>query len=168
MSIEGGGMGKARTQAVVLIVLVFLAGAFAGGATERFMHRRGPGGGAGQGRPGGGFGFGERGERGQRGERGGGGGRGGPRSGLPPYYNNLGLSDTQRAKIDTILTKRRARIDSVMKSTMSLVQPAMDSTREEVNAVLTVDQRAKLDSARARGRARQSGRGGPDSTGRRR
>ena len=30
MSIEGGGMGKARTQAVVLIVLVFLAGAFAG------------------------------------------------------------------------------------------------------------------------------------------
>lgn len=167
MSGEGGGFGKARTQAVVLIVLVFLAGAFAGGATERFMHRRSGGGPGGQGRPGGGFGFGF-------GERGGGGRdgvRGGPRSGLPPYYNNLGLSDAQRAKIDSIVTKRRARIDSVMKSTMSLVQPAMDSTRDEVNAVLTVDQRAKLDSARARGRERQGGRGGPDrsdSAGRRR
>lgn len=163
MSGEGGGMTKARTQAVVLIVLVFLAGAFAGGATERFMHRRA----SAQGRSGGGWsGFGGRG--------GVLGGRGGPRSGLPPYYNNLGLSDAQRAKIDTIVSKRRARIDSVMKTTMSAVQPAMDSTRDEVNAVLTVDQRAKLDSARARGRSRQGsqgglgGRGGPDSTGRRR
>lgn len=150
---SGGGV---RAQAILMIVVVFLVGAFAGGAFERMSHR----GGRGMGGPGSGRMWG-----------GGRGGPGGPGAGgpsrLPPGYEQLGLSDLQRAKLDSAFNRRRPRIDSLMKATWAVVQPAMDSTRSEVNAILTAEQRTKLDSLRRsfRGRGgRNRSEGGADSS----
>jgi hypothetical protein len=149
---ENGGSGATgvRVQAVLMIVVVFLVGAFAGGAFERMTHRRGPGGPGGPGGGGGGRMWGGRGGPGGSGSSG--------ASRLPPGYDQLGLSADQKTKLDSAFNKRRPRIDSLMKSTWAIVQPAMDSTRDEVNAILTAEQRTKLDSLRRSGRGR--GRGG--------
>jgi hypothetical protein len=126
-------LGNVRTQAIVLLVLAFLAGAFAGGAIERIGMRR------------------MRAALGVRGGRGTSalpGGRG-LRSGFPSILERVGLSDAQHAKIDTIVKKRSARTDSLMK----MSRAAYDSTRKEIDEVLTAEQRQKLDSMRAaRGR----------------
>jgi len=136
-------LGRVRAQALVLLVLAFLAGAFAGGAIERLAVRearaaarptRGFGRGTGSGRVPGGSGAG---------------------AGFPSYYDQLGLSPEQRASIEQIVSKRSARVDSVRKNSMDIVFAARDSTRKEVDAVLSADQRKKLDSLRPRG-----GRGG--------
>ena len=121
-------LGPVRTQAVVLLLLAFLAGAVVGGATERvLLHRAarvnragGPGGKAG-------------------------------------FYGWLGVSDAQRTQIDAIFAKRRPHLDSLD----ALRRSAMDSARKEMDAVLTPDQRAKLDSSRARGRGGRGGYGPP-------
>jgi hypothetical protein len=150
MSAERESAGGVRTQAALMIVVVFLVGAFAGGAFERMSHRGTRGG-----PPGG---------RMWGGGRGGPGGPGGPMGSgrdstrLPPGYDQLGLSDAQRLRLDSAFARRRPRIDSLMKSTWAMVQPAMDSTRDEVNAILTPDQRTKLDSLRRSSRGR-GGRG---------
>ncbi len=147
---SGDAVGGVRAQAALMIVVVFLVGAFAGGAFERISHRGG--------RPAGGGG------------RMWGGGRGGPMGGgdstrLPPGYDQLGLTEVQRARLDSAFNRRRPHIDSLMKATWAIVQPAMDSTRDEVNAVLTPDQRTKLDSLRRANRGGRGGRGrGPGDT----
>ena len=134
-------LGRVRAQAIVLLVLAFLAGAFAGGATERVALRstrgtrlgrwfgRGPGG------PGA--------ERGP-GARGSG--------GLPPVYDAVGLTADQRTKIGQIAQKRSARVDSVRRASREVIGAALDSTRKEIDVVLTPEQRQKLDSLRPRGR----------------
>jgi len=138
-------LGRVRAQAIVLLVLAFLAGAFAGGATERVVLRpsrgarpmrwfsRGSGPGAERGGP----------ARGP-GARGGG--------GLPAFYDGLGLTTDQRTKIGEIARKRSARVDSVRRSTWDVISAAQDSTRREIDVVLTPEQRLKLDSLRPRGR----------------
>lgn len=159
MNAERESVGGVRTQAVLMIVVVFLVGAFAGSAFERMYHRSNrtsaPSG---------------------RMWGGGRGGPGGPRVGaagdstrLPPGYDQIGLTDLQRSRLDSAFARRRPRIDSLMKSTWAIVQPAMDSTRDEVNAILTADQRTKLDSLRRSNRGNRGGRGrspggGGDST----
>jgi Spy/CpxP family protein refolding chaperone len=139
-------LGGVRTQALVLLALAFLAGAFAGGVVERVVLRR------------------ARAESGMRGPRGGPGfpGSRGGRTGLPSFLERIGLSEAQHAKIDSIVKKRSARTDSLMK----MGRAAYDSTRREIDEVLTAEQRQKLDSLRPRGRAfggpgtRGPGRGG--------
>ncbi|HLA89753.1 MAG TPA: hypothetical protein VJL28_04895 [Gemmatimonadaceae bacterium] len=151
---KGGfeALGRVRAQAMVLLVLAFLAGAFAGVALERVAFRP------------------VRGERiGWRGGRGGPGGpgspeRGGVRGGLPAFYERLSLTDSQKTKIEEILKKRRPRVDSLMQSTWAVIGAASDSTRKEIDAVLTADQRRKLDSlrpSRGRGFGLPGSRGGP-------
>jgi Spy/CpxP family protein refolding chaperone len=135
-------LGSVRTQAIVLLVLAFLAGAFAGGAIERIGSRR------------------MRAALGMRPPRGGPGfpGSRSGRSGFPSMLERVGLSTDQRARIDTIVKKRSARTDSLMK----MSRAAYDSTRKEIDEVLTAEQRQKVDSMRAaRGRAF----GGPGSRG---
>ena len=152
-------LGRVRAQAIVLLVLAFLAGAFAGGAIERVSLRQfgarafsrgfgrgGPGNPGGPGGPGG------------RAGRGGGGPRGGgPRTGLPGVYESLGLSDAQRAQVDSIVKKRRTRVDSLMQASCAVFTAAYDSTNNDIVKLLTAEQRAKFEAARPRGR----GFGGP-------
>jgi len=150
-----------RTQAFLMIVVVFLVGAFAGGAFERMSHRGPRAGLGGGGRMWGG---------GRGGGRGGPDGMSGGMSGgmsssrsdsthLPPGYGQIGLSENQRARLDSAFARRRPRVDSLMKATWAIVRPAMDSTRTEVNAILTNDQRDKLDSLRRASRGTRGSRG---------
>jgi hypothetical protein len=135
-------LGTVRTQALVLLVLAFLAGAFAGGVIERVSLRRRPLG-ALRGIPRRGPGF------------------DGLRSGgVPSSFDRIGLSEPQRALIDSIVRKRSARTDSLMK----MSRAAYDSTRSEIDAVLTLPQRQQLDSLRREARAS----GGPGMRGPRR
>lgn len=144
---KGGfnALGGARAQAMLLLVLAFLAGAVAGGAAERVAIRRQwdrlrP---AGARMMGPGY---------FRGGRSGPGGAG--------FFERLGLSGAQRTQIDAIVGKRRARIDSVMRQSGGVMRAAMDSTRTEIDAVLTPAQRVRADSLRAQRRAARTGRGG--------
>ena len=81
---------------------------------------------------------------------------GGP-GGRAGFYGWLGVSDAQRTQIDAIFAKRRPHLDSIN----AIRRSAMDSARKEMDAVLTPDQRAKLDSSRARGRGGRGGYGPP-------
>ncbi len=145
-------LGRVRAQAMVLLVIAFLAGAFVGGTIERVMvrpSRSGTGGGRGSYQRGGGGGLPDRAPR-------------APGS-LPPWYESLGLSVDQRAKIEAILSKRSARVDSAMKVACVVIGPARDSSSREADAVLTAEQRARRDSVRASRPPQRGGgqRGGP-------
>jgi Spy/CpxP family protein refolding chaperone len=123
---------RVRAQAIVLLALAFLAGAFAGGAIERVSRGR-------------------RADRPSRGlyiagaGRGGYGGRGGG-AGFPSIYDSLNLSGAQRAAIDSIMTSRRPASDSLRRA----MGKNMDETRVAVESVFSPAQRAKADSMRAR------------------
>jgi Spy/CpxP family protein refolding chaperone len=123
-------LGRVRAQALVLLALAFLAGAFAGGAIERVSRAR------------------LRADRGSRAAGYGGmsrgyGGRGGGFTGIA---DSLNLSAGQRAKIDSIMARARPRSDSLRHA----MSAASDDTRKQVEAVFTPAQRAKADSMRAR------------------
>jgi hypothetical protein len=129
-------LGRVRAQAMVLLVIAFLAGVFFGGTMERVIFRpsrAGTSANRGGPRPG------ERG--GDRGAR--------PAGGAPSWYESLGLSAEQRTKIEAILARRSQRVDSAMKSACVVIAPARDSSFKEIDAVLTVAQKAKRDSVRA-------------------
>src|ERR1019366_4477296 len=123
-------LGRVRAQAMVLLVIAFLAGAFVGGTIERVMIRPS-----------------RSGVMGSRGgyARGGAQNARAPRApgSLPSWYEPLGLSPDQRAKIEAILAKRTARLDSVMKSACTVIGPARDSSSKEADAVLTSEQMGK-------------------------
>lgn len=129
-------LGRVRAQALVLLVIAFLAGAFVGGTMERVMFRPSR---MGLGPTRGGTRGGDRG--GDRGAR--------PPGGAPSWYESLGLSADQRTKIEAILARRSQRVDSAMKSACVVIAPARDSSFREIDAVLTPAQKAKRDSVRA-------------------
>ncbi|MGH7655947.1 MAG: hypothetical protein ACREN6_14920 [Gemmatimonadaceae bacterium] len=139
-------LGRVRAQAMVLLAIAFLAGAFLGGTIERVMFHPSRGSlglarGGSRGGPRGG-------ERGAR-----------PQGGAPRWYDSMGLSADQRTKIEAIIARRSQRVDSAMKSACVVIAPAQDSSRKEIDAVLTAAQKEKRDSARM---ARpQQPRGGP-------
>jgi hypothetical protein len=143
-------LGRVRAQAMVLLVIAFLAGAFVGGTMERVMvrpSRSGTGGGRGSYSRGGGSI-----DRAPR-----------PPGSLPGWYESLGLTVDQRAKIEAILNKRSARVDSAIKIACVVIGPARDSSFKEADGVLTPDQRTKRDSVRASRPPQRGGvqRGGP-------
>ena len=143
-------LGRVRAQAMVLLVIAFLAGAVVGGTFERVMGRPSRSSVTGRGGP----------PRGgpDRAQRGPGGGPGGG----PGWSESIGLSADQRAKIDAILKKRSERVDSAWKVACLVIAPARDSSSKELDAVLTADQRAKRDSMRSARPAPRGGvRGGP-------
>jgi hypothetical protein len=145
-------LGRVRAQAMLLLVIAFLGGAFVGGTIERVMIRpsRSAGGMRGAFARGGGP-SGRGGAAATRGPR--------PPGALPSLYETLGLSADQHAKIEAILAKRSSRVDSAMKSVCVVIGPARDSTSKEIDAVLTTDQRTKRDSIRT-ARAASRGTGG--------
>jgi hypothetical protein len=145
-------LGRVRAQAMVLLVIAFLAGAFVGGTIERVMARPSRSGSGGA--RGGYTGYTRGGPPPDRGAR--------QPGALPGYYESLGLTADQRAKIEAILKKRSARVDSATKIACVVIGPARDSSLKEADAVLTADQRARRDSARAsRTGPRGGGGGGP-------
>lgn len=137
-------LGQVRMQALVLLAIAFLGGAFVGGTLERVMFR--PSHAAGS--------------------------RGGPRGGLsqpraprppgalPSYYDSLNLTADQHAKIEAILSKRTDRLNAAVETACAVIRPMRDSTRSEADAVLTDGQRAKRDSMFAAFASRGGGRGG--------
>lgn len=137
-------LGRVRAQAMVLLVIAFLAGAFFGGTMERVMFRRPPR--TDSGPPRGSTRGGERGAR--------------PQGGTPSWYESLGLSADQRTKIEAILARRSQRVDSAMNSACVVIRPARDSSFREIDAVLTAAQKQKRDSVRA-ARPPQARGGGP-------
>jgi len=139
-------LGRVRAQAMVLLVIAFLAGAFVGGTMERVMVRPsrsalGPTRGGPRG-----------GDRGAR-----------PPGGVPGWYESLGISAAQRTKIEAILARRSQRVDSAMKTACLTIGPARDSSFKEIDAVLTAAQKAKRDSVRATRPPQSRSGGGPRS-----
>ncbi len=63
-------------------------------------------------------------------------------------YDDLGLAESQRARLDSVFDDRNCRFDAALKS----VQPALDSlrvsTRARMDLILTPDQRVRLDARR--------------------
>ena len=94
-------LGPVRMQAIVLLLLAFLAGALVGGATERVLLHHAA-----------------------RVDR-----AGGPGA-KPGFYSWLGASDAQRTQIDAIFAKRRPHLDSLdamRRSAMDSARKEMDA-----------------------------------------
>ncbi len=141
-------LGRVRAQAMVLLVIAFLAGAFVGGTIERVMVRPSRSGGTRD--PGssrGGF------------ARGGPTSNRGPRTpgALPGWYESLNLTVDQRAKIEAVLSKRSDRVNSAVEAACLIIRPARDSSRKEADAVLSATQLAQRDSIFASFAARGGG-----------
>jgi Spy/CpxP family protein refolding chaperone len=116
-------LGRIRRQGIALLILAFITGAIAGGAIMRMRDRshdwhmsRD------------GMGYIAR------------------REGLPPGFEALGLSASQKAQITEILKRRRPRTDSLLRVSLAPLHAMIDSTRAEIRAVLTPEQRAKMDT----------------------
>ncbi|HXY32519.1 MAG TPA: hypothetical protein VEI06_17580 [Gemmatimonadaceae bacterium] len=130
-------LGRIRMQGLALLAIAFLVGAIAGGAIVHARQRRPP-----------------EGFLGRRGDRGGFGGDRRGRGGLPPMFDELGLSADQRTKIQAILDRRRPVTDSILRASLPRLRQVMDSTRGEIRALLTPEQRDKLDRMERERRAR--------------
>lgn len=63
---------------------------------------------------------------------------------LPPFFEDLGLTDGQRARIRTILQASRPAMDSVLRGSLPRMRALTDSVQAEIDAVLTPAQRARL------------------------
>jgi Spy/CpxP family protein refolding chaperone len=71
--------------------------------------------------------------------------------------DQLGLTAAQRVLVDSIVTRRMAERRDLMAPIRERMRQLLDSTRADVEAVLTPEQRAKLDKLRARGDDRRGG-----------
>jgi hypothetical protein len=70
-------------------------------------------------------------------------------------YDDLALAPAQRAAMDSLLDARNCKYDAIFKP----IQPALDTlkleTRGRINAILTPEQRARLDVRRREDDARK-------------
>jgi hypothetical protein len=70
-------------------------------------------------------------------------------------YDDLGLAAAQRAAMDSLLDARNCKYDAIFKP----IQPALDTlkleTRARINALLTPEQRTRLDARRREDDARK-------------
>jgi Spy/CpxP family protein refolding chaperone len=151
MSGENGGRARRmQALAVLMLLVVFVAGGLVGAAVER------------------GRDHGRRGDGPPRGER-----RGGP----PPMFaegspiaERLNLTDAQRDSIERITERDRVRADSIFRETRRGMRARFDSTMTAVDAVLTPTQRAEWQKIRQEWQAREGrggrGRRGPGGPGR--
>jgi hypothetical protein len=150
MSGENGGRARRmQLMAVLMLLVVFVAGGLVGAAVERGR------------------------DHGRRGE---GPFREGRRGGPPPMFaegspiaQRLKLTEAQRDSIERITQRDRARADSVFRETRRGMRARFDSTMTAVDAVLTPQQRAEWQKIRQEWQAREGrggrGRGGPGRRG---
>ncbi len=71
---------------------------------------------------------------------------------LPAYYGQIGLSKEQREKIYQIQANYRAKIEELEKQLAEL----RAKQQAEIDAVLTPDQKKRLEELRSRARSRRS------------
>ena len=124
-------LGRARVQGLVLLVVVLLAGVLAGAAGERLLSRDygpprhgPPWHGPPHGPPG--------------------------RGPFPEVLDRMGLSATQRAKIDSLLRSYRPRSEAILRTVLPQLRAQSDSLRAEVRAALTPAQQRDFDAEMAR------------------
>jgi hypothetical protein len=65
--------------------------------------------------------------------------------------NELGLSPTQSAAVDSIMRYRMGQRDSLMAHTWPRMRQLLDSTRSDIERVLTPEQREKFEKLRMHG-----------------
>lgn len=70
---------------------------------------------------------------------------------LPPGYDQLGLTAEQRRGVREILENTRPHTDSILQQTLPVMREAMDSMQARLRAVLTPEQRRRLDELTASG-----------------
>jgi len=116
MSVEDSSVLRLRIQGALLIVVVFVAGVLAGGATERVRSSRGK-----PPRP-----FRQAGE-------------------LPPPFLRLDLTEEQLAEIETVFEQGRPRTESIMRELMPQLRAVNDSIHLRIREILTPEQVEKLD-----------------------
>lgn len=66
---------------------------------------------------------------------------------LPPPWEDIGLSETQRTQIEQILRSRRERTDSIMQEVLPQIRFHVDDVRTEIAQILTPEQLQQLDEA---------------------
>lgn len=120
---------RIRWQAGALLVLIYMAGTVTGGALVYAGLRMGT---AGRGpvmlQPG----LGNRTVLGLEG-------------GLPAGYDDLDLTPDQRRAMERIIAESRPRTDSILRATLPVLRTETDSMRARMRAILTPDQRRRLD-----------------------
>lgn len=73
-----------------------------------------------------------------------------PGDGMPPGLSELGLSPDQAARARAILDRHRAELEAAIQETFPRVRAIQDRIDQEIRAVLTPDQAARLDELRRR------------------
>ena len=71
------------------------------------------------------------------------------------YYESLGVSPEQKARIDEILEARKQQMDLFWAEHGPRMEQIVDSARAEIRNVLTPEQRAEADRRRAERRAKR-------------
>lgn len=138
MSTGSNITSRPRLIGIVLLVATFVAGGFSGAALERRANSKPPA-------P-------EPQVKAQPAERATGGGRAhGHQSSI---IDQLDLTATQRATIDSILQDGREKLNAFWKETGPGYHSLVDSTRARVRAVMTPEQQVRYDELRAARRAR--------------
>ena len=74
--------------------------------------------------------------------------------GLPLPFEQLDLSEEQRERIRAILETSRVVTDSILRHTMPRLREVTDSIRNEIHAVLTPEQAARMEEEFAKVRQR--------------
>jgi Spy/CpxP family protein refolding chaperone len=121
-----GALGRLEWQAIALVLLLFGSGAAVGVAVERARAPR----------------FGAP-------RRGGGPLAARPGAGrLPPYLEELSLTEDQHERIRGILDAQRPKVDSVMMTVLPRLRALSDTTFSQIRSVLTPDQQSQFDRDR--------------------
>ena len=89
---------------------------------------------------------------------------------LPPYLEQMDLTQDQHAKIKAILDAQRPKVDTVMNTVLPRLRALSDSTFAQIRGVLTPDQQVQFDRDRPRrdlapGMPGGAGRGGREDGG---
>lgn len=71
-------------------------------------------------------------------------------------YNDLGLSETQRSRMDSLLDDRNCQIAAVMKPVRSQLDSIKQAAHEQMLQILTPDQQSKLELRRKEMQRRDS------------
>jgi Spy/CpxP family protein refolding chaperone len=111
-------VSRARRRAAVVLIATFLAGGLAGAGVEHLRAGAAP--------------------------------HGPPpfEMPLPPFFEELDLTDDQRTRIIAVLEGRRGEMDAVMSEVFPRMRAIGDSIDAEIRSILTPAQREKFDQGR--------------------
>ncbi len=138
---SGGGRSRIWVAAVAVLLLVFVAGGAAGSAVRDHLRREAP-------------------TSGVRRAPGGRGGANDSRGIRRNPLDRLDLSTAERARVDSVVSRRRAQIEAFWAGPGQQLRSIMDSMHAEMRAQMTPEHRAAFDSLPDP--RRRGGRGGPE------